>query len=579
MRRKQRVDAMERGDENPSIYKVCRTIKRMDQSLYNALRSIYHDSLFVAEIRRLWPELPLVANLRCGLWYSSHFDATCYFKSTDGHAGNWSFNPTRLNIHVAKLAVEKGGCIIVDATRKGKRFPDSMSKTIPIWMCVLNRAIQAFRRDKLMRCSDELHALSCKSCNGEDCQLQGKYSADNGPELNSCFSRKALVDISGEDWDCSLHLPLWVSETEKANIESRIEGWIKLLEDTGTDFTFLARSLQKPLRPLWISQKSVVWLNEVPDLDSWNFTPIILVSASSASERTLRMSDNEYSWSYIPGAGDDEESWARGLSPVLFWKHSYNLINSGPAVCTRMVADIVEKDRVYRAQRGQDASQIRVKPKKISANSNDILEEGFISEFHNGIDTRYGFSLTETNGKTDQNGILSSPERHLNLYWIGTTKLAIGTSQYGQTGDASDQVESIINCDPASGFIPCTGEDAYIHLPILSSKFDRCALQNSLLYAVAFARKKLVKGQTLLVCCSNGEDVSVCVCLALLMSLFNDEGVFDDGRHLENVTVSKWDVKRRLVYICNFASIARPSRGNLRQVFNFLIRNKFESDI
>lgn len=31
--------------------------------------------------------------------------------------------------------------MIVDSTRKGKRFPDSMSKTIPIWTCVLNRAI------------------------------------------------------------------------------------------------------------------------------------------------------------------------------------------------------------------------------------------------------------------------------------------------------------------------------------------------------------------------------------------------------------------------------------------------------
>lgn len=29
----------------------------------------------------------------------------------------------------------------MDSTRKGKRFPDSMSKTIPIWACVLNRAI------------------------------------------------------------------------------------------------------------------------------------------------------------------------------------------------------------------------------------------------------------------------------------------------------------------------------------------------------------------------------------------------------------------------------------------------------
>lgn len=34
--------------------------------------------------------------------------------------------------------------MIVDSTRKGKRFPDSMSKTIPIWTCVLNRAISNF---------------------------------------------------------------------------------------------------------------------------------------------------------------------------------------------------------------------------------------------------------------------------------------------------------------------------------------------------------------------------------------------------------------------------------------------------
>jgi len=29
----------------------------------------------------------------------------------------------------------------------------------------------------------------------------------------------------------------------------------------------------------------------------------------------------EESWCYIPGAGDDEESWARGLTPALFWAH------------------------------------------------------------------------------------------------------------------------------------------------------------------------------------------------------------------------------------------------------------------
>lgn len=29
----------------------------------------------------------------------------------------------------------------MDSTRRGKRVPDSMSRTIPIWTCVLNRAI------------------------------------------------------------------------------------------------------------------------------------------------------------------------------------------------------------------------------------------------------------------------------------------------------------------------------------------------------------------------------------------------------------------------------------------------------
>ncbi|XP_078432255.1 uncharacterized protein C3F10.06c-like isoform X2 [Wolffia australiana] len=132
-----------------SIYKASRSIKRRESSLlYNALRSTFEDSIFVAEIAQLWPDLPLLANLRCGLWYSSRFHTTCYFKSTDGHNNNWSFSTSRLNLHVATLAGQRGGCLIVDSTRKGKRFPDSMSKTIPIWACVLNRAIANRLRTK-----------------------------------------------------------------------------------------------------------------------------------------------------------------------------------------------------------------------------------------------------------------------------------------------------------------------------------------------------------------------------------------------------------------------------------------------
>ncbi|KAL5052668.1 hypothetical protein RYX36_033350 [Vicia faba] len=87
-----------------SIYKAARSIKKRDNSLYNALRSIYQDSVFVSEISQLWPQVPLLANLRCGLWYSSNFHSTCYFKSTDGHTNNCSFSTSRLNLHVAHLA-------------------------------------------------------------------------------------------------------------------------------------------------------------------------------------------------------------------------------------------------------------------------------------------------------------------------------------------------------------------------------------------------------------------------------------------------------------------------------------------
>ncbi|KAI3526138.1 hypothetical protein L1887_05365 [Cichorium endivia] len=50
-----------------SIYRASRTIKRRGGSLYNSLQSIHEDSLFVSEIARLWLELPLVANMGCGV--------------------------------------------------------------------------------------------------------------------------------------------------------------------------------------------------------------------------------------------------------------------------------------------------------------------------------------------------------------------------------------------------------------------------------------------------------------------------------------------------------------------------------
>ncbi|KAK0571323.1 hypothetical protein LWI29_014173 [Acer saccharum] len=509
-----------------SIYRAARTIKRRENTLYNALRSIYEDSVFVGEISQLWPELPLLANLRCGLWYSSKFHSTCYFKSTDGHTNNWSFNTSRLNLHVALLAGEKGGCIIVDATRRGKRFPDSMSKTIPIWTCVLNRSVCNFKN---------------KMCNG-DVLVEGESDASDEHVNNT---REFSVD-----WDCSLHLPLWVSDTEKAAINDHVEEWTKELETSGADIASLASCLKKPLRPLWISQKTVIWLNEVPDHDSWDFTPIILVSASSQVGIPQHRTTSEFSWNYIPGAGDDEESWARGLSPILFWNHAYDLINSGPNLCNQKVADIVEKDRVFRAQRGQIAPQVLVKPPKLLENSTHMSQvEPLLSS---------DISNLTINLSSDEGGTIS---------WLGSTNLAIGTSQHAAK---APNVDCILNCGQESITVSLSNAEGYLHLPMVNSKLDRFSLSRNLPSAVNFAKSNISRGKALLVCCHSGEDISVCVCLAILTSLFTEEGIFDDGKIFNETCITKLEMRRRLIFICKFATSARPSRGNLRQVFNFL---------
>ncbi|KAL8239882.1 hypothetical protein R6Q59_016449 [Mikania micrantha] len=110
--------------------------------------------------------------------------------------------------------------MIVDSTRKGKRFPDSMSKTIPIWTCVLNRAILNYRN----------------KMNGINKPKEGCTSS-----AQSCGT--ALQE--SHEWDPSLHLPLWVPDTEKIRIDSKLNEWVKVLETSGADIASISSLLKK----------------------------------------------------------------------------------------------------------------------------------------------------------------------------------------------------------------------------------------------------------------------------------------------------------------------------------------------
>ena len=109
----------------PSMNQVLKILKKRENSLYNCLNSIDLDASFILDVAKTRAQLPIYANLRCGLWYIENAKYTCYFKSTDGHYGNWGFSTVRLNWHLALHAAEADGAFIVDATRRGKTFPVS----------------------------------------------------------------------------------------------------------------------------------------------------------------------------------------------------------------------------------------------------------------------------------------------------------------------------------------------------------------------------------------------------------------------------------------------------------------------
>ena len=81
--------------------KTLSSIKQSTLSIHNRLNSIFQDSLFVQAVADAY-QLPLVANERCGSWYIPP-EKKCnsaYFKSTDGHQGQWNFSMRRLNLQV-----------------------------------------------------------------------------------------------------------------------------------------------------------------------------------------------------------------------------------------------------------------------------------------------------------------------------------------------------------------------------------------------------------------------------------------------------------------------------------------------
>jgi len=164
-----------------------------------------------------------------------------------------------------------------------------------------------------------------------------------------------------------------------------------------------------------------------------------------------------------------------------------------------------------------------------------------------------------------------SNEGHV-VFWIGASNLAVSSTT--QVADGLAAVDCILNCDSTSRLPSGLSENSYFELPIVGSKDDRFSLLKNLPQAVNFAKKNLIAGRKMLLCCQNGEDISICVALAIITRLFNDSGRFDYGDSFAKRDITKLEMRKKLVFICKYAVNARPSRGNLRQVYGFLCKKE-----
>ena len=453
--------------EEREAYKA---LRRENKDVWSRLASIAHDAQYVEDVRGACYPLPLVANLRCGAWYTdpAHLVSTAYFKSTDGHMHQWDFSLKRANLHLVHVIQSPDvdsaltGCLIIDSTRRGKRYPDALSKTVPIWCAVLNRA------------SHRVHATP------------------------------ALIP--------ALQVPLdQISQSEQAQIEARLDVWVDKLCASDLPVPRLA----KPLHPVFVHAP------HIPTLSSDVQHHVVLVSVSPSlpplSFRTMHAS-------YVQGAGDDHEAWAHGLTPRLFWRHKRQLMAPELQRDERiqLVCDIVKTER---EQVGQVAW--------LSSHDTAIQIEG-TPIFIQALPATHMFSERD---RASYALIIHCAQPDTSPHVLG---LGLDASKRG--------------------------------LNAFSAALPR------VVDTVTDVLRKEAHGRGVLLCCTDGGQLSGAMVVAILAASFDRHrhflGVGDDAyarltQHRRQL--SKDDTQRRLQWLTTSWMHASPSRAHLQRVNAYLL--------
>ena len=104
------IDSLVLPQASHNFSQTLSSLKRSRLSIRNRLSSIVEDASFVQTVAERY-DLPLIANERCGSWYIplNRKAGSVYFKSTDGHQGQWMFSTRRLNLQLFEIVEKHNG--------------------------------------------------------------------------------------------------------------------------------------------------------------------------------------------------------------------------------------------------------------------------------------------------------------------------------------------------------------------------------------------------------------------------------------------------------------------------------------
>ncbi|GAA5897448.1 hypothetical protein JCM6882_001889 [Rhodosporidiobolus microsporus] len=487
---------------------------------YNRLHSIALDADFVHDqVAPAYPDFPVVANQRAGAWYVKPSDekAHAYFKSTDGHANEHNFNLRRANLALLPLIKERQGIIFVDSTRRGKRFPDALSKTIPLWCAVLNRA-RALRLPP---------------------------SPEN-------------ADVSPEEWaeQGALYTsPQAVGRSEHSQVEVKIEGWAQDLVNSAYDLSSLL-SLRRPLRPFFVSPSSTLPATPL-GASSRSFSsclPIIccsaskLVGSSSSDEDGGDGADwveRERGFTYVQGSGDDHEAWSRGLTPGAFWKNSEEILKAGRDEIDEVIARVV-------------LEQFKVDEGEADKEGGD--ETTFTPIRSTGLSLAFA---------VDPAALPSpSPDTPL-LITVATSRTAPASNSTSSTSPASSSPTP-----KRLDLLTRPGKAGY-------NSFFSAALASPLTAALEAATAALKEGKEVRVAVAKNEegsqgeanDLGVAVALILLVRLFDPSGALLPAES-PTPSITKDLIRARLQWFLEACPTINPSRASLNQINTLLMSRR-----